>query len=295
MPHRTTTVTLHEFVYEVVLKPRPLRVMTNAALRAACPSRKRLGSAWWTPNPNDPVVSGGAALGLYDRSGTAFFKKYCKPGMTFLDIGANTGYFSAWAIGLMRGNGRIIAFEPDPEARRYLESTRDANGCSFMSVISLAASDTEGIAQLYKNEENRGDNRLWKSDDHSSPVNVQCASVDSVLRSLGIGSVDLIKMDVQGFEGHALRGMKETLKCSPNLILLTEFWPWGLAKAGSDPNELIEVLETLGFSLFTLGKGGLLKPMNDDHSAFIESLDQRECNIVGLRNPDLIQSAMVAT
>jgi len=282
-------------MYEVVLRPKPLRVMTNAALRAACPSRKRLGSAWRTPNPNDPVVSGGAALGLYDRSGTAFFKKYCKPGMTFLDIGANTGYFSAWAIGLMRGNGRIIAFEPDPEARRYLELTRDANGSSCMSVIPLAASDAEGVAQLYKNEENRGDNRLWKSDHCSSPVNVQCAPVDNVLRSLGIGSVDLIKMDVQGFEGHVLGGMKETLKCSPNLTLLTEFWPWGLTKAGTDPHELLEILGNLEFSLFTLVKGGVLKPMNEDRRAFIESLEQRDCNIVGLRKADLIQSAMGTT
>jgi len=131
---------LSEFVYTVLLKPRPLRAFANATLRAICPARKLLGNAWWTPNPNDPVVSGAAALGVYERSETAFFKQVCKPNMTFVDIGANTGYYSAWAISLLRGQGRIIAIEPDTEALHYLASTRDANNSGIMSVMPYAAS-----------------------------------------------------------------------------------------------------------------------------------------------------------
>ncbi|MGC2162757.1 MAG: FkbM family methyltransferase [Silvibacterium sp.] len=222
-------------------------------------------------------------MGLYEGAETAFFTLVCKPGMTFLDIGANTGYYSAWAISLMRGNGRIISLEPDPEAQSYLTATRDANNCSFMTVVPVAASDHDGVAQLHTNKENRGDNRLYANDLCSGAVTVQCQTVDSVLQSLGVDAVGLIKIDVQGFEGHVLAGMMDTLKNSRNVTLLMEFWPWGLAQAGSNALEVLQTLEGLGFSLFELMKGGLLRPLNN-YQAFVDRLPGRAySNIVGFR------------
>jgi len=274
---------LPEFVYTVVLKPKPLRAAANATLRAICPKRKRVGDVWWELNPNDPVVSGAATLGLYEAAETAFFKRVCKPGMTFLDIGANTGYYSALAMSLMKGQGRIVALEPDPEARKYLESTRDANNCEFMSVVPVAASDRDGVAKLFTNKDNRGDNRLYENDLCSGVVEVECRQVDDVVQMLQVKSVDLIKIDVQGFEGHVLQGMLNTVRRSPNVTLLMEFWPWGLEKAGSDAKEILLTLENLGFSLFELMKGGALQPVVD-HQEFIGRLNGRVySNIVGFR------------
>lgn len=277
-------MSLPDFIYTVLLKPRPLRALANVILRAICPARKRLGTAWWVPNPNDPVVSGAAALGLYEKPETAFFQTVCKPGMTFLDVGANSGYYSAWAISLMKGEGQIIALEPDAEARLYLEQTMKANDCGFMSIIPVAASDHEGSASLFRNPYNKGDNRLYANDLCGDETTVQCQTVDALLANLRVSSVDLIKVDVQGFEGHVLRGMIETLRRSPNVTLLMEFWPWGLAQARSDAAEVLATLQALGFTLFELVKGGLLRPLAN-HTAFIEGLPGRVyTNIVGFKN-----------
>lgn len=275
---------LSEFLYTVVLKPRPLRLAANCVLRTLTPKRKRLGSAWWVPNPNDPVVSGAAALGLYERSETAFFTRVCKPGMTFIDIGANTGYYSAWAISLMRGRGRILAFEPDPESRRYLEATRSANMCAMMTVVPVAASDHNGETELYLNKDNRGDNRLYANELCGEAIRIDCRTIDEVLRDSGIESVDLVKMDVQGYEGHVLRGMRETLQRSPNLTLLMEFWPYGLTQAGSAPSEILSMIEESGFTVKELLKNGATRPIQN-HPAFISSLPGRKySNIVAVRN-----------
>jgi FkbM family methyltransferase len=273
---------LSEFAYTVLLKPRPLRAFANATLRAISPKRKRLGDAWWTPNPNDPVVSGAAALGVYERPETAFFKEACQPHMTFVDIGANTGYYSAWAISLLQGQGKIIAIEPDPEALRYLTATRDANNSGIMSVMPYAASSQEGKRILFRNPDNRGDNRLYENDLCRDQAIIEARTVDKILGDLGVIDVDLVKIDVQGFEGHVLLGMKETLSRSPKVTLLMEFWPWGLAKAGTDAGDLLAFLAGLGFALFELKRDGLLK-MVSSHAALIEGLEgRRYTNLVGV-------------
>jgi FkbM family methyltransferase len=273
---------LSEFVYTVLLKPRPLRMLANATLRVLSPKRKRLGDAWWTPNPNDPVVSGAAALGVYERPETAFFKEVCQPTMTFVDIGANTGYYSAWAISLLQGQGQIIAIEPDPEALRYLASTRDANKSSIMSVMPYAASSQEGTCVLFRNPDNRGDNRLYENDLCQDQAIIDAKTVDTMLTDLGVMNVDLIKIDVQGFEGHVLQGMKETLRRSRKVTILMEFWPWGLHKAGTDASDLLAFLADLGFVLFELKRDGLLKIVSS-HSALVERLEgRRYTNLVGV-------------
>lgn len=277
-------MSLSEYVYTVLLKPRPLRKVTNALLRSICPSRKQLGTAWWVPNPNDPVVSGAATLGMYERPETAFFQTVCRPDMTFLDVGANTGYYSAWAYSLMKGKGCIIAIEPDPEACSYLQKTKEANNCDFMNVMQAAASDREGQVKLFRNPDNKGDNRLYANDLCSDEINIQCKPMDAVLDELKVKTVDLIKIDVQGYEGHVLAGMVSTLERSLKVTLIMEFWPWGLAKAGSNASHVMALLEGMGFTLFELMKGGLLRPIVD-HPSFIARLPGRVyCNLVGFRN-----------
>jgi len=135
---------------------------------------------------------------------------------------------------------------------------------------------------LFRNPNNRGDNRLYENDLCPEQTTVESKPVDSILAELGIGSVDLIKIDVQGFEGHVVQGMKETLNRSPKATLLMEFWPWGLSQAGSDARDLLAILEGLGFVLFELKKDGLLKIVSS-HSALIERLKGRQyTNLVGV-------------
>ncbi len=278
-------MTLAEFVYTVLLKPRPLRAAANAALRALIPAAVERYGARIHLNPRDPVISGALALRAYEKPETRFFLTAIQPGMTFLDIGANIGYYTALALARIGPRGRVVAVEPDPEAFRYLRLTAGANGGDRATLVNQGLADTPGTLRLYRNLSNRGDNRLYANDLAGDHVEVQVARADDVLAGLGIDRVDLIKMDVQGFEGKVLSGLERTMRNSDSLVLLSEFWPWGLRQAGSDPLEVLARLQALGFQLRELTGNGSTAPLTD-HAAFIGRYTGRKyANIVARRRP----------
>jgi FkbM family methyltransferase len=285
-------ISVAEFVYTRVLRPKPLKAMANAMICRCIPARLKRNGAVLVLNQKDPVVSGAITFGVYERAETAFFCAVCQPGMTFLDIGANIGYYTALASGRIGEKGRIIALEPDPENFRYLQQNAAANGASNAVCIQKAAAGESGVLRLYVNRENRGDNRLYANDLCDSSYEVEVVTVDAVLEDCGVERVDLVKIDVQGFEGHVLRGMRRTIQRSDSLILLTEFWPLGLRSAGTAPQDLLIELEQEGLRLYELTEKGRLARLTDK-KAFIERHPGRKyANIVAVRGDRLPAALM---
>jgi FkbM family methyltransferase len=272
-----------EFVYTTVLKSNPLRKTANAIIKSILPKQVRFGSAVTVLNPNDPVVSGALAFRVYEKSETAFLKRTFFPGMVFLDIGANVGYYTALAGHAAGPVGRVLALEPDPESFAYLTQTIQANRLTNVTSFQLAASDQVGSAQLHISADNRGDNRLYANELASDVVTVATTTVDALLQQVGI-AVDVIKMDVQGAEGRVLNGMKGMLAQSRPITLLTEFWPDGLRKAKTEPQQFLSTLESLGLRIHELRPDGSLSPIADKEALIMRYPGRKYTNIVAYRS-----------
>ena len=112
---------------------------------------------------------------------------------------------------------------------------------------------------------------------------VDCLTVDELLEENKIENLDLIKIDVQGYEPKVLKGMLNIVRSSKKLILLSEFWPKGILQAGESPKEFLTMLRKMQFQLFELKKNGflvLLKPSEDNK--FIKKHQGRKyTNIIG--------------
>jgi FkbM family methyltransferase len=234
-------------------------------------------------NPADPVVSGALTFGVYEKPETDFLRSVFRPGMTFLDVGANLGYYTALAIVHIGKDGKIIALEPDAENFSFLQRTVRANHAENVVCIQKAAADREGECTLYVSSENRGDNRLYRNDLCDDSYNVEVSTVDSLLRECGVSGVDLMKIDVQGFERQVFLGMKETIRRSANLIMLMEFWPFGLESAGTNPLEFLKELEAAGLELFELTGRKKLKKVAEKELFISRYPGRRYANIIGLR------------
>jgi len=108
--------------------------------------------------------------------------------------------------------------------------------------------------------------------------------MDNYLQNQQVSEVDLIKIDVQGFEAQVLAGLENTIRSSPNLILLSEFWPNGLCRTGANPLQLLQTLQSWGLTLYSLGSQAAIHPIVD-FEAFINQYHGRKyTNIVGLKN-----------
>ncbi|MBC8324214.1 MAG: FkbM family methyltransferase [Verrucomicrobia subdivision 3 bacterium] len=272
---------LAEFVYCYLLRPWPLRPLANWAIRQLLPAQVNFGEAVVVLNPDDPVVSGALHFGVYEKAETAFFQIACREGMTFLDVGANIGYYTALAARAVGPNGKIIALEPDPDSFKYLEQTIAANVAENVQAFPVAASDAPAKLPLYISADNRGDNRLYAPGESRPKIEVEAVAPDALLAENKIDTVDLIKIDVQGYEPKVIDGLRDTITRSPKLTLLTEFWPKGIRDAGGDPTEFLNTLRDLNLTLHELNANGELTELTDDADLIARHPGRRYTNLVG--------------
>lgn len=272
-------MSLSEFVYTVLLKPKPLRWLANRILCSLIPPEIHVRGATVIPNPHDPVVCGALALGVYEKSEISFFCERLRPGMTFVDVGANVGLYAALAIN--QGAGKVLAIEPLPETFAFLQKTLAANVTSSPIVAeNVAAGREKGTLTLHCNPDNKGDNRLYADPMLAQSYDVAVETLDDLCERHGIPHIDFLKIDVQGAEWLVIDGALRILSQSPGCLLMTEFWPDGIRKSGGDPRAYLDALASVGFELSEL-VGDKIEPL--DAEKLIKTTTGRSYrNIVGV-------------
>jgi len=279
-------MSISEFAYTVLLKPRPLRRLANAGLKALLPRTTRVNGATIFLNPSDPVISAAVLFGVYEPEELDFFSSNYRPDSVFVDVGANVGLYTGLALSRSDSRSTVLCIEPHEESRVYLEQTIKENlrkGESAKVVVCpVAASDCGGRTTLYQNLDNKGDNRLHADSLCVGRSVVETETLDSICARNGISRIDFLKMDVQGHEGLVLRGAAGVLSASERCLLMFEFWPQGLRQSGAPPEQFLGDLDAAGFKLYA-PKSGRLAPLDDLHHAIHENPGRSYANLVALK------------
>lgn len=177
---------------------------------------------------------------VYERVERQLFCAALKPGYTVLDVGANVGIYTLLAS--KRGT-RVVAVEADPANANVLRQSLERNGLADrVEIHQIAATDCPKVLTLHRNPFNSGGSSVY-GDGESLRV------LGRTIDSLGLPSIDVCKMDIEGSELAALRGMRETIKRSPQMKLLME--------CSRDQAELLEFLRERFKHINIVGTGEL--------------------------------------
>ncbi|MBN1421928.1 MAG: FkbM family methyltransferase [Planctomycetes bacterium] len=183
-----------------------------------------------------------------ERYQTELFEQEVRPGDVVIDIGANIGYYTLLAAGRAGESGEVIAFEPDPRNFAHLKRNVRLNGYRNVTLHKKAVSDRTGAGKLHLSETNWGDHRIFAAGPERPSIGIEIVRLDDLLPAYR-GRIRVVKMDIQGGEGLALRGMRELLDGEDRLALMVEFSPEGLRETGVDPTEVLDSLRALGLSI----------------------------------------------
>lgn len=236
-------------------------------------------------DPSDLAVAIHIALdGIWEAWITKAWVDVVKPNDVVIDIGANFGYFGALAAQKTnKKNSKVIFFEANPHLIPYINKTLSVNWLNEQSVVeNLAVADKAGKVTLNILKGYIGSSSVHSLEhteaymhskmhlEKAEAVKVDAVSIDDYCRANKIKTIDLIKMDIEGFEDKAYEGMRGMVKASPNVTLFIEF----TKDSYDNPQKFYQqMLDDFG-NVYVINEHGQLEvPKNTDYASIIEVSD----------------------
>jgi FkbM family methyltransferase len=190
-----------------------------------------------------------------DRAERQLLQKILFLGAVVVDGGANIGIYSEFLSRCVGPRGVVHSFEPCPDNFMRLRSA--TRKLPNVRLCQAALGEHSGETMLYISDELNVDHRAYAIEGNARrALQVGMVALDNYFKP---GErVDLLKLDIQGYELHALQGATRIINENQEIKLLLEFWPYGLKQAGNDWGELVEILEGFGMDIMFVRADGLI-------------------------------------
>jgi FkbM family methyltransferase len=218
----------------------------------------------WVDADDQLVASSIMTQSAYEPHVTAVLEREIKPGSTFVDIGANMGWFTLLAAGVAE---QVIAIEPNPTNVQLIYRSLLANHFERVRVVECAVTDRPTLLRLNFLRSNGSVAAIDGASGQAITI-VQGQPLDALLADAE--RVDVIKMDIEGHEPIALPGMTHSLtRFRP--VLVFEFHPHAIRQnANSDPAAFLDALAGLGYRIAVIRHDGTESPPLDTAGVLAE-------------------------
>ncbi len=183
------------------------------------------------------------------------FVNNIKEGNTIIDVGANIGEFSLIASKKIGPKGKVISIEPLKQAVFWLKKNYILNGFSNYEILEKAVGNKTGTMTLYKKSVSsvQGilDPNITKKE-YIPSGEIIVETIDEIISTRNIGGVDMLKIDVEGFEYEVFCGCKNSFKQNKIKKIICEVHSSYLQKKGLDEKMIYSLLKENGFSITVL-------------------------------------------
>jgi len=214
------------------------------------------------------VVGRAVLYGLpFEAAELRLFDSLIRPSDIVFDVGANFGMYSALALRKLGGEGKLFAFEPNPRMQRLLERNAVSSVQGQVERLELGLSNQEGEAQFVVAEDSAYSSladtgRLGVSE----TIRVSITTLDAFVRARSLPRVDVMKIDVEGFEFEVLNGGRTLLERDDAPILMIEIADVNLAERGRSRRDVLGLLGALGFEVRAIRAVGALAAATPDYA-----------------------------
>ncbi len=195
-------------------------------------------------------------LGDYELSEKKIFSVLVKKGNTVLDVGANIGLHSLYFSELVGREGRVFSFEPVRQNYDQIIRNIKLNGVANIFPIHKGLSDVNTKINIAapSSSNNPGAFNLFDTNEPTETVDV--ITGDFFIESENVKQVDFIKMDIEGFEYFAIKGLANTLATFKTTVVF-EFDSNYHAKTGAGEKDIFDMFHKLNYRLYYIEDNGL--------------------------------------
>jgi FkbM family methyltransferase len=222
--------------------------------------RVRRYGLFWELNLKEGIDLSIYLLGGFELSTRHYYQKRLQPGAVIIDIGANIGAHTLPFADVVGEYGRVIAFEPTEFAFQKLCINLSLNPHLLARVTPIQAMLVESSILTVPPKIHSS----WPVDGSKDVDSTLCGrlmstsgsiadTLDEELKKLSISHVDLIKIDVDGYELGVLRGAQNTIRTYSPIILM-ELAPYTYSNA-TDFDDVLKLLWSYGYTLENINSG----------------------------------------
>jgi len=209
-----------------------------------CGIRKIFWSA--EPRMHQRIVWAGG-----EREQLEYFIKQIRDADVVWDVGAFIGMFSMFASQAVGANGQVFTFEPEASTAELVKKNCAYNNISNITLIEAALGEEDGEAMIYSSEEDQNAISSLKPGENlkKQGIPIQIRTGESLVRQHEAEPPTVVKMDVEGAEYQALKGMREVLERPECRFLFLELHPQDLPRFGASEGEVRDLLGQVGFNI----------------------------------------------
>ncbi|MGH2870711.1 MAG: FkbM family methyltransferase [Solirubrobacteraceae bacterium] len=234
----------------------------------------------------DVTIVPGLVGGFYEEIELDLFEAVAAKSSLVVDVGGNVGVYACLAA-MRMPTGRVVTFEPVPANLDYLERNVERNGVSSrVEIVGKAVSDAAARQPIFLADSIGTHSLSSVSADSKSQIEVDVTTLDA---AVGDQPVDVLKIDIEGFDGHALKGAARLIE-SRRPTLFVEFVPRSLGAAGFSPEAMIGLVFDAYERVFVIDEPrGTVEQITQSQLLELAAHDGNR-NLVAVSNPQHLEA-----
>ena len=199
-------------------------------------------------------------FGTYEPELRAVFRDVLSSGAVAVDVGANVGWHTLLMARLVGEGGRVLAIEANPSVRARLVEHLALNHVEHVEVVPCAVGDSEGTVAFRApdaSDASAGDGHVLAANEAAGKdvIRVPTRTLDAIVEASGVERLDLIKIDVEGFEWPVLAGSTRSIeRFRPRIVF--EYIDEYAGRGGATPRAIADYFAQRRYQLFVVGRGG---------------------------------------